>query len=282
MNVDGVAQRAVQGALIALRQRHFLHHVPQRLARLVATRLRGRRVRHRQSGGRQHHERNAREPLARPAVHAREATARQPVDAHGQQGRPGFRGDEGRAVVDLHQCASQGDAPLRENHHRTTAFQQAHHVLHRHRIARVDRQVIGHQIETEAEQRPPHRLGMHDEHRVAYRQKQAEQHAVEKRFVIGDHQQTLAGAGFGGQRLVHAFHPHTEAQACQRAQHPPQHLAHRLPHRTCIYHVYELRYVWATKKSAMLTHIRKDIAERFLEPAAVYPKPHLLANFLRA
>jgi hypothetical protein len=140
---DGIDKRGEQGLLRTRGEHHFLHHPPHRLAGCTAALFGGTGFRHGDARGGQDAQGDARQELLRIASgSAREPGARRTVQTHRQNLRAGLGRDEGRAVVHLHQTAGGGDAAFREDHHRAAGFQQFDDALHRHRIGRIDRQVI--------------------------------------------------------------------------------------------------------------------------------------------
>jgi hypothetical protein len=89
---------------------------PARLAAATAAQLRVEPQAHRLQHGHVH----AREPAAPglAAPQARERRRFQPLSAHGHDHGVALVGDHRRAVIDLHQAARNGEAPLREDHER--------------------------------------------------------------------------------------------------------------------------------------------------------------------
>ncbi|MND95954.1 hypothetical protein D3C80_882230 [compost metagenome] len=192
----GLEEGLEQGALRAGGDQHVEEDLAQQLAGTAAAQLGRRQLGHRDVAARLDGDAHLRQRAARiDPGQAAEVAARGAVDAHRHDGRAGLGGDEGGAVVDLHQRAGAGDPPLGEDHHRPAAFHQLDDLLDRQRAGRVDRQVR-HEIQQAAEQRTVGDLRVHHEHRVD-RQEQAEQQAVEERLVVGDDQRARVAQHLG-------------------------------------------------------------------------------------
>ena len=180
-------KRLEQRALRPRRHQHVEQDVAHQLAGAAAARLGGGQIGHRDRAARQYGHRHLREQLARiDARQPAKIAARRPVDAHGDDSRAGSGGDEGGAVIDLHQRAGLGDTPFGKNHHRLAGFHQLDDLLHGQRTGGIDFQ-MRHKVQQKAKKRARRNLRMNDEHGVD-RHHQPHQQAVEKGLVIGDDQ----------------------------------------------------------------------------------------------
>ena len=184
----GGAQGAVECIGGACSDHHLLHQAAHGLTGLVPAQLGRRPGGHGEMAFRQNGQADFWKQL--PAVESRqtgEIAALGTVETYRQHGCTGFGRDEGGAIVNLHQGTGERDAPFRENHHGPSRFHQPDDFLHRHRTGGIHRQVIHLR-----QQYPEHPAsgdgGVHHEDWID-RQKQAEQQAVEKRLMIGNHEQ---------------------------------------------------------------------------------------------
>jgi hypothetical protein len=212
MHFDRIHKRGEQGLLRMGREQHVLHDLAHGFAGSAAAQLGGGQIRQGNVRGRQNGQRHLGEKAARMvARQAAEIRPRGAIQAHRHDGGAGARGDEGRAVVDFHQTAGGGETPFREHHHRAAGFQQLHHFFHRQRIGGIDGEIV-HQGQNDAEPEIVGDPGMHHEHRL-HGKEQAQHHAVQEGFVVGDDKQTL-GAHLRGI----AAHSHAEQQLKQQTQ----------------------------------------------------------------
>ena len=119
------------------------------------------------------------------AMQPRERRGVEPFEPHRHHEGVGLVGDQACAVVDLHQAAGDGEAPLREDDQRLAAFHRVDQGARRHRLGRIERHGAG-----EAQERlhPPvlrHRA-VDGEHRVLGQQRQRQRRVEEARVIERD------------------------------------------------------------------------------------------------
>ena len=119
------------------------------------------------------------------AMQPRERRGIEPFEPHRHHEGIGLVGNQPGAVVDLHQAAGDGEAPLREDDQRLAALDRVDQGAGRHRLGRIERHRAG-----EAQERlhPPvlrHRA-VDGEHRVLGQQRQRQRRVEEARVIERD------------------------------------------------------------------------------------------------
>ena len=118
--------------------------VERRARRLAAVAALERRI-DREPHRLEHRHRHLRPPAAAHllARQPREERALEALDLHRQDHGVGLVGDEAGAVVDLHQAAGDGEAPLGEDDQRLAALDGVDQRPRRHRLCRIERHGAG-------------------------------------------------------------------------------------------------------------------------------------------
>ena len=136
----GIEECLEQRALRASRHQHVEQDAPHQLAGTAPAQLRATAASASDLAARLDRDADLRKQLARiDPGEPPEVAAPRALDAHRHHRRAGPRGDEPRAVVDLHQRSGDGQPPLRENDHRRAGLDQAADQLDGQRTGRVDR-----------------------------------------------------------------------------------------------------------------------------------------------
>ncbi len=203
----GVEEGVIERFARAHRHARFHHNMMQMLARELAPVARALCLRHRNARGGQDSQGDTGKKAAfKDARQTAERGVLRAFDAHRHHVGLRFGGDEPRAAVDFHQRAGHGNAPFREDHHRTAAVDQPHQLLDRHRPGWIERNEIDQRLHQP--HIPPIADGGVNRENRSDRQEQRQQHAVEKRHMIrrDQHFSLMQRGGVAAQ-----FHPPQQA-----------------------------------------------------------------------
>ena len=143
----------------------------------------------------EHRHRHLRPPAAAHllARESREERALEALDLHRQDHGIGLVGDEAGAVIDLHQAAGDGEAPLGEDDQRLAALDGVDKRPRRHRLCRIERHGAG---DLQERAHPP-ALGdavVDGEDRLLVEERQR-QRRVEEAHMVERHDRVRAGLG---------------------------------------------------------------------------------------
>ena len=168
--------------------------VERRARRLAAVAALERRI-DREPHRLEHRHRHLRPPAAAHllARQPREKRALEALDLHRQDHGVGLVGDEAGAVVDLHQAAGDGEAPLGEDDQRLAALDGVDQRPRRHRLCRIERHRAG---DLQERAHPP-ALGdavIDGEDRLLVEERERER-GVEEADMVQRHDRVRAGLG---------------------------------------------------------------------------------------
>ncbi len=147
-----------------------------------------------------------------PGSHARKITVGRPLQGYRQYRSPGFGRDKGRAFVDLHQSAGNGDSAFREDDHRPALADQADYPLHGHRVGGIHGDVI-HKEQQQAEHALLGYARVDDKDRVE-RQEEAQEQTIQKGLMVADDEEPVLR-----DLLVSVVHLHPEEYPAEHAKH---------------------------------------------------------------